>query len=204
MHHITRFRERSKKRCSRQLLLCITHPSLTTRKGTRDAHGGIAFGMTLHDHTLEVLLGRGELKYVYRDQATAGGLPLDAVDLLHHLKQTARAHLHLLTNLTQTIQTYTILAETLIKQSSTFVQGLHQSSVSVLQVAEHVTALAWLAEQRAEEVHTLLLPESPASPQPTTSASLHATHAKGQPPSTATPLPRFFSESIKALSSSFI
>jgi hypothetical protein len=66
-------------------------------------------------------------------------------DLLLQLEHTARYHLHLLTDLTQTTRSHATLAQTLITQCSTLAQGLHQSSIAVLQTAEQLTTVAWVA-----------------------------------------------------------
>ncbi|HEY4387803.1 MAG TPA: hypothetical protein VGN34_25415, partial [Ktedonobacteraceae bacterium] len=110
-------------------------------------------------------------------------------DLLLQLELTARYHLQLLTDLTQTTQLHATLAQALIAQCATLAQGLHQSSIGVLQTAEQLTAVAWMAEQREEELRTIQLPEPPlpeAAPPPP-----HRAGVKRQMPSAppSSPLP---------------
>jgi len=110
-------------------------------------------------------------------------------DLLLQLEHTARYHLHLLTDLTQTTQAHATLAQTLITQCSTFAQGLHQSSIGVLQTAEHLTAVAWISEQREEELRTLQLPEppSPEAAPPPHLAGVKRQKSPSTPPSSPHP-----------------
>jgi hypothetical protein len=109
-------------------------------------------------------------------------------DLLRQLEHTARYHLQLLTDLAQTTRSHATLAQALIAQCSTLAQGLHQSSIGVLQTAEQLTAVAWMAEQREEALRTLQLPEPPL---PEAASPPHRAGEKRQMPSTtpSSPLP---------------
>ena len=80
-------------------------------------------------HTLGALPGRATSTFVYQGQAAADGLPLDAVDLRRSF-QTTYAHLHLFARSFQITWAYIIFAESLIKQSSTFAQGLLPSMIT--------------------------------------------------------------------------